>query len=69
MISKTRFPVNTYCSVLHLLSIWFHNHYDPNNNEDGACRPIFHKETDFSKLSKDERREQDLDMAARFTVS
>jgi hypothetical protein len=29
------------------------------------CRPIFHKETDFAKLTKDERREQDLDMAAR----
>lgn len=29
------------------------------------ARPIFHKETDFAKLTKAERREQDLDMAAR----
>ena len=31
-------------------------------------RPIFHKETDFSKLSKTERREQDLDMAAKYII-
>jgi hypothetical protein len=31
-----------------------------------VSRPIFHKETDFAKLTKDQRREQDQDMAARY---
>jgi hypothetical protein len=31
-----------------------------------VSRPIFHKETDFAKLTKDQRRQQDQDMAARY---